>query len=465
MTLILLLFCPSLQNSNTKSDQHRKRILATSGNCGDQLTWSLSNSNSHLTISGQGTMTNYLFKEDVPWFDHSQTISSITVESSVTSLGNWSFSSLPNLKSVSLPDTITTIGVHSFSFCTSLETISLPSNVETISSSAFEKCSKLTSISFGNRLTDIGPNCFSYCTSLERVTLPNTAIKLDIYSFYFCTSLVEMNFGSSLQEINSFALFNCSSLTSISFPDTLTTIGDFSFRYCSQIKSISIPSQVDYIGKSAFWHMTSLQSISVDSKNPNFKSSEGVLYNDDYSILIQYPTGKGTISYTTRSETTIIEEGSFISSQLTSIKINEGCTTIQNLVFSYSSIQKVELPSTLSELGSKSFYSCQNLNTLIFYGTTSPTFGEDVFDDCNQLKSVQVPDNFSDTSFNNLNIININETPKEGKKGISKAGIACAVIFTLLGVAIIVGVVIYFVKKNNGFFKFNDHSTSNSSLL
>jgi len=76
--------------------------------------------------------------------------SSITIPSSVTSIGDYAFEYCGNLTSISIPSSVTSIGDFAFSRCNNLESITLPYRVESIGSCAFDGCTRLTSITCEN---------------------------------------------------------------------------------------------------------------------------------------------------------------------------------------------------------------------------------------------------------------------------------------------------------------------------
>ncbi|SDO61795.1 Leucine rich repeat-containing protein, partial [Prevotella communis] len=112
----------------------------TSGSCTVTLN------NGTLTVSGNGTMDNYPDGSDRPWDSNSGDITSVVVESGVTSVGMLAFSSFSAMTSVTLPEGLTAIGPNAFSSCSSLQSITIPSTVTSISEGAFFMCSSLQSI-------------------------------------------------------------------------------------------------------------------------------------------------------------------------------------------------------------------------------------------------------------------------------------------------------------------------------
>ena len=99
-------------------------IMTASGNdCGDNCTWALYD-DGLLEISGNGMMNDYEwmtsnntfdgYQSTAPWGNYSTQISSIKINSGITSIGNHSFRDLSGLTSVILPETLISIGASSF---------------------------------------------------------------------------------------------------------------------------------------------------------------------------------------------------------------------------------------------------------------------------------------------------------------------------------------------------------------
>ena len=105
----------------------------------EQFTWNFDAVTGTLTISGEGEMPNYDFWNGClpPWFDYHESIKTIIVENSVTSIGDWAFVASYNLTSIMLPNSITSIGDYAFSGFYSLTSITLPTNLTYIGNDVF----------------------------------------------------------------------------------------------------------------------------------------------------------------------------------------------------------------------------------------------------------------------------------------------------------------------------------------
>ena len=147
---------------------------------------------------------------------------------------------------------------------------------------------------------------------------------------------------------------------------TVTSIGNQAFWGWSGLESITIPLSVTSIGDSVFVFCTSLTSIEVDPANTAFSSEEGVLFNKDKTILIQYPTGNIRTEYKIPDSVTSIGDGVFDGcTNLTSITIPEGVTTIgEGAFYQCRNLSSIKIPSSVTSIGGTAFYGCSGLTTI-----------------------------------------------------------------------------------------------------
>ena len=153
------------------------------GTCGENLTWTLENN--VLTISGTGEMT---ITGNAPWDRNRTDITTVVIDSGVTSIGNDAFFNHNSLTSVSIPGSVTKIGGGAFMNCSSLAGIALPDNLTDIGRLAFAHCSSLESVTIPNGVTGIGDSAFQNCSSLERVSIPDSVTSIGDGAFSDCGS-------------------------------------------------------------------------------------------------------------------------------------------------------------------------------------------------------------------------------------------------------------------------------------
>jgi hypothetical protein len=374
--------CLSLQNINLPSS------LTTLGVAAFQSCSSLANIDLPSSLT---TISDWTFSS-------CYSLTNIEIPSSVNEIGNWVFSNCSSLTSITIPNSVTFIGNNAFFNCSSLDTITINSNyvcknfwgdnatptilkiggeVTTIDSLAFVSCTSLTTVEISAPITTINYGAFYNCTSLADIDLPSSVTTIDDWAFAYCSSLTNIDLPSSLTTIGSFAFSNCtslanidlpsslttiiyaafaycSSLTNIDLPSSLTTIDSWAFGYCTSLTNIEIPASVSLIGSSAFSGCPNLTSIVVDSTNTVYDS------RDNCNAIIESSTNKLIAG----CNTTIIP---------TSV------TSIGKLAFNESHIKKVEIPSSVTEIETKAFVDCTELDTIICKNPTPIAIDSTIF--------------------------------------------------------------------------------------
>ena len=224
------------------------------------------------------------------------TLTSLTLPSSLQSIGEEAFCGCKSLSSLTLPSSLQSIGDRAFSSCSSLTSLTLPSILQSIGDGAFRYCKSLTSLTLPSSLQSIGDGAFTRCTSLRsvicnkfykvigqmllssdgtkviaywgensEVTIPEGVQSIGDSAFRDCSSLTSFTLPSSLQSIGDSAFRDCSSLTSVTLPSSLQSIGDSAFRDCSSLTSLTLPSSLQSIGNSAFYGCKSLRPLTLPS--------------------------------------------------------------------------------------------------------------------------------------------------------------------------------------------------------
>lgn len=267
------------------------------GNCGNALTWTLDGSGT-LTISGTGEMWNWE-RFDAPWNNHRDSVVSVVIGSSVTSVGDYAFGGCTSLSDITMPSSLTSIGRGAFYYCPDLISITIPNGVTSIGAGAFENCINLMSITIPDSVTSIGTGAFTACyrlvevinhSSLElgadgddsgiaihAIEVHNGSSKIvDVHNYLFymsdkaylinyigdCTFITLPDIGKDYI-INDYAFWNLTNLNNITIPNSVISIGKSAFSFCSSLTSITIPAGVTSIGDYAFGGCTSLTSIMI----------------------------------------------------------------------------------------------------------------------------------------------------------------------------------------------------------
>ena len=156
-------------------------------------------------------------------------------------------------------------------------------------------------------------------------------------------------------------------IVNVTIEKGVTSIGDFAFYSCYNLSSVTIPDSVTSIGYDAFYSCKGLTSINVDSENKYYSSEDGVLFDEDKSMLIHYPAGKTAEEYVIPNDVTIIGDSAFYwCDNLTSIKLPDSVTSIRDYAFGVCfSLTSVTIPDSVTNIESFAFINCISLESII----------------------------------------------------------------------------------------------------
>lgn len=232
----------------------------TGGAAGDGsgVTWQLTENTDDpstytLTISGSGSMKNFPFGSDQPWYSFKQQITSVVILPGVTSIGECAFSWFPKLTHVDIADSVISIGGNAFKSCSSLTNITIPQRVTHIGGLAFSGCTSLSSITLSNNITSIGNAAFKNCTNLTSITIPSSVISIGSNVFDGCTrlndirysgtsesvisalsgyvpTLVTFNYGDKVPEAKRMITVSVKTGETLTAPTTIPTVSGYEFK-------------------------------------------------------------------------------------------------------------------------------------------------------------------------------------------------------------------------------------------
>lgn len=225
-----------------------------------------------------------------------------------------------------------TILESAFTDCTKMEFVNLPIYIKSIGNFAFQNCQKLQSIVL-NSCRSIGDSSFSNCIALSSVNFEQSdIISIPDNCFYGCTSLTTIKLPLKLKYIGISSFSRCSNLNIVTFHDSLTTIGNNGFQGCSL--------------------------LSVD-----LSSCSGMTNISDFCF----------------SDNTNLE----------SINFPAGITLLGVSSFSNTAISTLDVPSSVYQISSNAFYSCQSLSTINIPADSSLEFIKSgAFRDCFRIASI-----------------------------------------------------------------------------
>lgn len=147
--------------------------VVDTGTSGD-IDWTLTD-DGVLTLSGTGSMANYLHHYDTPWYPYRGDIIALVVEDGVGNIGDNTFYSLSQphygFTELILPSSVINIGQTAFMNCKSLVSV-IGYGVTSIENYAFVACQSLLDVTFLGEDLAMGSQVFAQCYFLESISVP-----------------------------------------------------------------------------------------------------------------------------------------------------------------------------------------------------------------------------------------------------------------------------------------------------
>jgi hypothetical protein len=356
---------------------------------------------------------------------NSNTVKSLTIPNTVTSIGSNAFSGCPYLETVTVSwsdPSVVSYGIYIFGDASNM-TLNFPTgresayreitpwrrfenfggggDFEIVDGVLVEYYGVGGDVAIPDGVTSFSSSIFRYSEELTSITIPKSVTSIG-GKFYGATNLSSINVESDNPNYSSEdgVLFNKDKTTLICYPagktgsytvpNSVTSIENDAFRDCISLASITISNFVTSIGDDIpFSDCTNLSSINVESDNPNYSSEDGVLFNKDKTTLIYYPAGKTGNAYIMPNSVISIENDAFYENgKLTSIVFSDKVSSIGEKCFARSGLTSLTLPKSLVLIEYFAFIGCVNLKDVtVFWKNPSDVafskYGGNPFEDVN----------------------------------------------------------------------------------
>ena len=205
------------------------------------------------------------------------------------------FKDCTNIISVSIPSSVVTIGTEAFSGCISLETVSITEGLTGIQSKAFYNCDSLKQINIPNSIENISKDSFEDCDNLKYNEFNNgiylgnqsnpyvvlmTAKSCEDLFINNKTAIIAHNalsdnleikqvvVSDSVRFIGRNAFLGCKNLTKITFGDGLERIYINAFKNCTALTSVVFAESHSW-GVNKYGYNTNLTIISTNDASTN----------------------------------------------------------------------------------------------------------------------------------------------------------------------------------------------------
>ena len=293
-------------------------------------------------------------------------------QDTITILGA-AFSNMENVTEINIPDNVRVINPNAFFGCTSLKTVTMK-NVEYIGDYAFNGCVELENLDLGEKLEELGKYVFysdalPRCSKLKSITLPNTLKRLNAASLG----------GLVLDELI--------------IPDSVERMHRFVIG-ASTIKKLTIP----FIGEDKD-HPIDIMDMYFDAKALEYLNITNMTYITSDVNLEDLPN-----LITLKIKAKVIQDSGI--EDLPSLKYLE--VEYESLIGSDCiawnlELLEVKLITNYDTIGRDMFNNCNKLQSIILPESTI-VICTGAFMNCNSLEYIVIPESVStigDSSFQN----------------------------------------------------------------
>ncbi|MCM1382849.1 MAG: leucine-rich repeat domain-containing protein, partial [Muribaculaceae bacterium] len=308
---------------------------------------------------GSGSYDEYVRYENVV----NNNVTYVTVSEGITVINNFAFAR-SNITGIDLPESLITIRGCAFEGCSRLTSLKIPKNVE--DNETFDFCYELKSIEVDSENL--------YYSSEDGVLFDKNKTILLHYPEAKPDS--EYTVPSSVKTINGNAIMNCYYLKNLNIPEGVEYIGFNAFWGMDGLETVTVPSTITTVEGTYFSYMSDLLVICEDSVNPS-------LIREAKSVL-KYTEQNGETAVTgysgTKQEIKIPDtiNGSTVTA------ISDGC-------FANTNITSVEIPDTVTEVGSNAFAGCGSLTEVVIPESVL-SIRDGAFEGCENLTSIIIPE-------------------------------------------------------------------------
>ena len=175
-------------------------------------------------------------------FSECTTLNNITLPANLSSIGEWAFYNCTSLNKLTVNENLTKIGFLAFSHC-NLSTFTVPSSCTDLGNSILTNNFNLTSCTIKSSISKIPSAMFGGCHSLKSIDIPTSVRKIESRAFEYCKELTKVLVPSKVTEIEIEAFSGCTKLKTVQAGDptngcNLQSIQRNVFKDCPNIQAV-----------------------------------------------------------------------------------------------------------------------------------------------------------------------------------------------------------------------------------
>lgn len=282
------------------------------------------------------------------------------------------FRNCSTLETVSLAGTpITEIRWGGFMSCSSLKSISLPAGLKKLGGSALYNTA-ISSIELPSTLEYIDHDVFNSCTKLEEITIPESVTYISPTRVFGDRTPIKAFYGKGATADHACLIMddclvgiaNKDQELDFVIPDGVKSLGTELFDYWCYYKSITFPSSLQ-LSSESMGFLSSPQRLTAFYGDFVSEDKRCLIVNGEMLGFACYNLGSS--SYTVPAGVRVMGKASMYNQnnyELKTLILPEGVESVKDSFIGLTSIESVDLPSTLKEIDDKAFFAAYDLKRL-----------------------------------------------------------------------------------------------------
>jgi len=379
-----------------------------SGSCGDNVTYSFNGTTGALVITGTGPMTEYSSKSNCPWNGYRTSITSVTVTDGVTTVSSNSFGQCTSLQSVTIGNDVETIGEFSFNDCgTNFTSLTLGSSVKSVGFAAFLFGTNIAELVLPESLETINDYAFCQLRAITTVTIPSKVTSIGVSAFYNCIALTSIYTEATTPPTLGDGVFGN---VPTSIPLYVPSGSVAAYQAADQWNAFDIqgedPTPSNVCGGGLTWELSDgVLTISYDGEGTGEMNDFDYEYDDSPVNVAPWKENKSDITtvvigdgvksignhafndlgenFTAVTIANSVERiglSAFMNSKkITEMTLPSSLKTIDKEGLANCGFATITIPSGVTSIGVRAFCYCSNLTSLTCEATTPPTLASSVF--------------------------------------------------------------------------------------
>lgn len=209
-----------------------------------------------------------------------------------------------------------------------------------------------------------GATLLKYGGTAEVVSIPDEVKIIGEEAFAGNDNLIKVHIDGKVEEIGVRAFADCDNLRTIEVGDTVKEIDTAAFSNNKALVNVSLGANVRKLGSGVFAGSSQLDSLSVSEDNTYLYYGDGILYDDErtiiYALMPDFEKGAFTVPGTVEEMKGYAFWG---NPYLERVTLGSGLKEVPMYAFSNClSLKEVEIPLPVRSIEAKAFEDCVNLS-------------------------------------------------------------------------------------------------------